>query len=96
MARLLIACSMATKRKDFTQIAFDVVQRATGEAAKRLAPSPKTIASSKGGKTGGRTRMASLTPEQRTELAKQAATARWAKAAPVVQTGAGEVKKSSG
>ena len=28
---------MATKRKDFTQIAFDVVQRATGEVT---APAP--------------------------------------------------------
>jgi hypothetical protein len=87
---------MASKRKDFTQIAFDVVRQATGDTPKRAPASPKSIASSKGGKTGGRTRMDALTPEQRIELAKQAASARWAKAAPVIQTGAGEVKKRSG
>jgi hypothetical protein len=31
----------------------------------------------KGGPIGGRARMASLTPKQRTELAKKAAAARW-------------------
>jgi hypothetical protein len=34
----------------------------------------------KGGKKGGANRMASLTPEERTELAKKAAKARWGKA----------------
>jgi hypothetical protein len=34
----------------------------------------------KGGPKGGRNRMAQLTPEQRTELAKKAAAARWKKA----------------
>lgn len=33
----------------------------------------------KGGKKGGKSRMASLTPEQRKELAKKGAAARWAK-----------------
>jgi hypothetical protein len=32
---------------------------------------------SKGGKKGGKSRMEQLTPEQRTALAKKAATARW-------------------
>lgn len=61
---------MATK-KDFTQVAFDVFRQATGEAKKRPAPSDKIIASSKGGKAGGRTRMAALTPEQRSEPVKR-------------------------
>ena len=33
-----------------------------------------------GGKKGGKARMASLTPEQRKELARKAVQARWAKA----------------
>lgn len=33
----------------------------------------------KGGSKGGRARMASLTPKQRSELARKAAAARWAK-----------------
>ena len=36
---------------------------------------------SKGGKKGGRTRMESLTPDERKQLAKKAAAARWKKAA---------------
>ena len=34
---MVYAGEMATKRKDFTQVAFDVVQRATGE---KTAPAP--------------------------------------------------------
>jgi hypothetical protein len=33
----------------------------------------------KGGKKGGKSRMASMTPEQRSALAKKAAAARWKK-----------------
>jgi hypothetical protein len=33
-----------------------------------------------GGRKGGKARMASLTPEQRTEFARKAVQARWAKA----------------
>jgi hypothetical protein len=36
-----------------------------------------------GGKKGGKARMASLTPEQRKELARRAVQARWAKARKV-------------
>jgi hypothetical protein len=35
---------MATKRKDFTQIAFDVVQRATGEHLKQQPKPPEQTA----------------------------------------------------
>lgn len=37
MRQVCYSLAMATKRKDFTQIAFDVVQRATGETT---APAP--------------------------------------------------------
>ncbi|HXA67024.1 MAG TPA: hypothetical protein VNV82_17835 [Bryobacteraceae bacterium] len=40
----------------------------------------------KGGKKGGKSRMASLTPEQRKDLARKAAAARWKKAKKVGRT----------
>ncbi|MES2101452.1 MAG: histone H1 [Pseudomonadota bacterium] len=70
---------MATKRKDFTQIAFDVVQRATGEVT-APAPSKKQESGRKGGLKGGASRAIVLTPEQRSEIARVAAQARWKKA----------------
>ena len=69
---------MATKRKDFTQIAFDVVQRATGETT-APAPSKKQESGRKGGLKGGASRAIALTPEQRSEIARVAAQARWKK-----------------
>jgi hypothetical protein len=68
-------------KKDFSQIAFDVAQIATGEAPK-AAPSPKQDAGRKGGRKGGVSRMESMTSEQRRELALKAAGARWNKDAP--------------
>jgi len=68
-------------KKDFSQIAFDVVQQATGEAPKQFAKTAKQEAGSKGGLKGGKKRMESLTPEQRSELGKQAREARRAKEA---------------
>lgn len=67
-----------TARKDFTQIALDVVRQATGETTKP-APTPKQVATSKGGVKGGAMRAARLTPEQRAEIARVAAQARWKK-----------------
>ena len=66
-------------RKDFTQVAFNIVQQATGEAE----PTPKLTGrkanSSKGGLKGGKARSNALTPEERSEIAKKAAEARWKK-----------------
>ncbi len=70
---------MATKRRDFTQVAFDVVQRATGEVI-APAPSKKQESGRKGGLKGGASRAIALTPEQRSEIARVAAQARWKKA----------------
>jgi len=70
---------MATKRKDFTQIAFDVVQRATGETTAPT-PSKKQESGRKGGLKGGASRAVVLTPEQRSDIARVAAQARWKKA----------------
>ena len=82
---------MATKsnsRKDFTQIAFDVVQQATGEAERKSELTGKKADSRKGGLRGGKSRMEALTEEQRSELGKQAAKARWQNTAPTLEADA--------
>jgi len=79
------------KRRDFTQVAFAIVQEATGEAPSSKLTGKKAD-SSKGGKKGGKTRMEQLTEEQRKELAKKAADARWQNAAPAVKTSAAKPK----
>ncbi|MGA7749009.1 MAG: histone H1 [Gallionella sp.] len=63
-------------RRDFTQVAFAIVQEATGEAPSSKLTGKKAD-SSKGGKKGGKARADKLTPEQRSEIAKRAAKARW-------------------
>jgi len=80
---------MADKRpsrhpKDFNEVAFSVVQIATGQAPKPEPPKPKnphavTLGRMGGMKGGGKKRMAALTKEQRSELAKKAAAKRWQK-----------------
>ena len=69
---------MATK-KDFTQVAFAVVQQATGAALRPAPMTERQAASRKGGKTGGVSRAESLTPERRSAIAKKAAAVRWKK-----------------
>lgn len=64
------------QRRDFTQIAFAVVQEAIGEAPSSKLTGKKAD-SSKGGLKGGKARAEKLTPEQRSEIAKKAAKARW-------------------
>lgn len=70
------SCTMP--KKDFSQIAFNVVQQATWEA-----PKPVTTAkqenSRKGGLKGGVKRMANISDADRAELARKAAQARWKK-----------------
>ena len=63
-------------KKDFTQIALDVVRRATGETAP-IPPTPRQENSRKGGLKGGVARATSLTAEKRSEIAKKAAAKRW-------------------
>lgn len=65
-------------RKDFTQIAFDVVQQATGEVVKPE-ESAKIKAGRKGGLKGGDARAKAMTAEQRAEVARIAASVRWKK-----------------
>lgn len=89
---------MATKPKrprDPNQLAKLIVDISTGEAENNFAPlTGKKVDSQRGGLKGGKTRMDALTPEQRSELAKRAAAARWQKAAPSTQTGAAKSKST--
>ena len=71
--------------RDLNQLAFQIVQEATGQAA---APSPETedpiraaaaALGRLGGLKGGKARTASMTPEERSESARRAAAARWGK-----------------
>ena len=67
-----------SKRKDFTQTALAVVQQATGEVT-APAPTERQESGRKGGVVGGAARAAKLTPEQRADIARVAAQARWKK-----------------
>ncbi len=69
---------------DMNQVAARILGEATGELPKTQAPPPAApknkaaVALGKlGGKRGGAARAASLTPEQRAEIARKAAAARW-------------------
>ena len=65
------------KRKDFSQIAFNIVQQATGEAKPLPEPTDAQKSGRKGGKIGGTKRAKNLTAQERSDMAKKAALARW-------------------
>lgn len=80
--------SSKKKEHDFSVTAFRVVQEATSESSKTLASeekpqdtagkNPNAVALGRlGGQKGGKARAAKLTPEQRQEIARKAAKARW-------------------
>jgi hypothetical protein len=56
--------------------AVHVMRIATGEEAENLGKAPNRA---KGGRKGGRARSSSLTPKQRSDIARAAASARWKK-----------------
>jgi hypothetical protein len=70
-------------RRDVNQAAFDVVGKATRTAPKKARKprkNPHAVAlGRKGGLKGGVARAKNLTPEQRRQIAKAAAQARWEK-----------------
>ena len=81
---------MPRKKKrdhDFSVTAFRVVQEATGQLEQDTEQSQPELVDGKnphavalgrlGGKKGGPARAKSMTPEQRKEIAKNAAQARW-------------------
>lgn len=80
-------------KKDFSQVAFDVVQQATGEAPMTPATTARQEAGRKGGLKGGAKRMAELTAEERKDLALKAAGARWNKKPPAPQEATGGRKR---
>jgi hypothetical protein len=67
--------------KDANEIAFAVVQQATGQAPKpEKIKNPAAVTLGRlGGLKGGKARAESLTPAKRKAIAKKAAAARWAK-----------------
>ena len=58
--------------------AVRVMQIATGEAEEEFNDDGKDPAAKALGKKGGKARAAKLTPERRSEIARKAATKRWA------------------
>jgi hypothetical protein len=67
---------------DANQIAFSVVQQATGQAPKveppRVEKNPAAVTLGRlGGLKGGKARAEKLTPAKRKAIAKKAAAARW-------------------
>ena len=72
--------SSSSKRLDPNQIAANVVALATGTAEKPHKKNPAAVSlGRRGGLKGGKARAASLTPEQRSEIARKAAATRWAR-----------------
>jgi hypothetical protein len=69
-------------RKDVNVLASHIVEQATGEPIKQspkdTKKNPAAVALGRlGGLKGGKARASKLTPEQRKEIAKKAAEARW-------------------
>lgn len=65
---------------DFNLRALQIVREATGQEPKQEPPekNPHAVALGKlGGKKGGKARAAKLTAEERSEIARKAAIARW-------------------
>jgi hypothetical protein len=73
-------------RKDFNQVAFDIVQRAIGEAPPLVREKAES-ASAKHGRKGGKRRATKLSKKRRVDIATKAAKARWKKKEPATRTG---------
>jgi hypothetical protein len=76
-------------REDVAERAYRTLQEALGERPKTVPPSERTEdqrnpeavkRGTKGGKRGGKARTDALTPKERSEAARLAASARWKKA----------------
>lgn len=63
--------------RDANQLAKSIVDIATGQASDEEAAT--VVRARKGGKVGGAARARVLTPEERSEIARTAAMARWKK-----------------
>lgn len=71
------------KKKDLNELAFNIVQQATGQIQPEETPSDKNPAAVAlgrlGGLKGGPARAKKLSKKKRSEIAKKAAKARWEK-----------------
>ena len=67
--------------RDVNQLAKLVLDIATGEEPEAMPeePAPKLLAAVRRGRKGGKARAGVLTPEERSEIARKAAKARWGK-----------------
>lgn len=79
-----VSMARISKDHDFATVARNVVEQAIGEHLDGgpLNPRPAMPRRGIGGRKGGRARAQKLTPEQRTEIARVAAVARWKKSQP--------------
>lgn len=80
MVRAMLKRSSIQRPRDFNQRALEIVKEATGEEPKKEPPekNPHAVALGRlGGKKGGKARAAKLTAEERSEIARKAARARW-------------------
>ena len=70
-----------SSKLDLNQLAKAIVDEATGEVPKTEQPPVKNVAAvalgKLGGKKGGAARAAKLSPEERSQIARTAALARW-------------------
>ncbi|MGH9386608.1 MAG: hypothetical protein ACRD2N_20235 [Vicinamibacterales bacterium] len=77
--------STPKRPRDTNQLAWQIVQEATGQAPRDVVPEPDTrnpaaVALSKlGASKGGLARAAALSPAKRRAIAKKAVAARWGK-----------------
>ncbi len=69
-------------------MASSIVEKATGEPSPKpedFTKNPAAVALGRlGGLKGGKARAGKLTPEQRKEIARRAAEARWSKKKPII------------
>ena len=75
----------SSTKRDFMQVAREVVEKAIGEHMDGTPLTPDTrdphfvALGSKGGRKGGKARAKSLSPKRRSAIAKKAANTRWRK-----------------
>ena len=70
---------MPKKKQDLNERAFSIVQQLTGEVPKADPSKGKKPSARKGGLKGGKARAKALTEDERKEIARTAASARWRK-----------------
>lgn len=67
----------SSRQGDANQLAASIVAQATGQKKPKKKDPAAVALGRRGGLKGGKARAASLTPEQRSEIAKKAAAKRW-------------------